>query len=306
MRTSFKGYAMGAMAAASYGLNPLFALPLYTNGFDTDSVLFYRYGFAIVLLAVVMNIQHTSFRVRRSEIVPLIIMGQLFSFSSLFLFLSYHYMDAGIASTLLFVYPVMVALLMAIVFKERITWLTWSCIVMALTGISLLYNGEGGETLSLIGVVMVFLSSLSYALYIIGVNRSVLSSMPTTKLTFYVLVFGISIYIVRLRGGIDLHLFNPADFPLYAVNLFALAAFPTVISLVTMTYSIHYIGSTAAAILGALEPITALFFGVVVFGERLTPRIIIGVLLILIAVSLLIVGKQLLKRMQLLCNKIRS
>lgn len=305
MRTSFKGYALGACAAASYGLNPLFALPLYANGFDTDSVLFYRYGFAVVLLAIMMKVQRVSFRLQRSEIVPLIVMGQLFSFSSLFLFLSYRYMDAGIASTLLFVYPVMVALLMAIVFKERITWLTWGCIAMALTGIGLLYHGEGGETLSLLGVTMVFLSSLSYALYIIGVNRSVLSSMPTVKLTFYVLVFGIFVYIIRLRGCVDLQLFNPVEHPMYAVNLFALAAFPTVISLVTMTYSIHYIGSTAAAILGALEPITALFFGVAVFGERLTFRIVMGVLLILVAVSLLIVGRQLLKHMQLLYQKIR-
>lgn len=79
------------------------------------------------------------------------------------------------------------------------------------------------------------------------------------------------------------------------MNVISLAVFPTVISLMTMTKAIHYIGSTPTAILGALEPVTALFFGVLVFGEQLTPRIILGVLMIIIAVTLIIGGKSLLK-----------
>ena len=59
-----------------------------------------------------------------------------------------------------------------------------------------------------------------------------------------------------------------------------------------MTISIHYIGSTYAAILGALEPITALLVGTLVFGEKLTPRICLGIFLVLLAVTLLIAGKK--------------
>lgn len=290
MNTKVKGFALGSVAAASYGLNPLFALPLYGAGMEVDSVLFYRYAFAVLMLAVLMRVKCVSFAVRRSEIVPLCVMGLLFSFSSLFLFLSYQYMDAGIASTILFMYPVLVALIMAVFFKEKVSLLTWTSIAMAFGGISLLYQNGNGQTLSWIGVLFVLLSSLSYAIYIVGVNRSALRQMPTAKLTFYVLLFGIIVYVVRLHVCCDLQ--TPA-YPWLWLNLFSLALFPTIISLITMTISIHYIGSTYAAILGALEPITALFFGVLVFGEQLTPRIMLGIVLVLLAVTFIVAGKKL-------------
>lgn len=290
--TTLKGFVYGAVAAASYGLNPLFTLPLYEVGVSADSVLFYRYGLAVVMLGILMKIKKQSFALHRAEILPLWVLGILFAFSSLTLFMSYKYMDAGIASTILFVYPVLVAILMAVFFKEKVSFLTMLSIAMAFGGISLLYQGEGGKTLSMIGVLFVFISSLTYAVYIIGVNRSVLRDMPTSKLTFYALLFGLSIYIVRLGFCTRLDIITE---PLLWANPIGLALFPTIISLVAMTKSIHYIGSTPAAILGALEPVTALFFGVVVFGERLTPRIITGIVLVLAAVTLIIVGKSLVR-----------
>lgn len=294
-RVTFKGFAYGAIAAASYGLNPLFALPLYADGMGADSVLFYRYAFGLVMLGVMMLVQKQSFALRRCEVLPLVIMGLLFSFSSLTLFLSYNYMDAGIASTILFVYPVLVAILMAVFFKEKVSPITMISIALAFTGISLLYQGEGGQTLSLTGVTLVFISSLTYALYIIGVNRSVLKDMPIAKLTFYVLLFGLSVYMIRLKFCTQLDVVSQ---PVLWINPVCLALFPTVISLVAMTKSIHYIGSTPAAILGALEPLTAICCGVLVFGERLTPRIILGIVLILIAVTLIILGKSLIRQLQ--------
>jgi len=294
-RVTFKGFAYGAIAAASYGLNPLFALPLYADGMGADSVLFYRYAFGLVMLGVMMLVQKQSFALRRCEVFPLVIMGLLFSFSSLTLFLSYNYMDAGIASTILFVYPVLVAILMAVFFKEKVSPITMISIALAFTGISLLYQGEGGQTLSLTGVTLVFISSLTYALYIIGVNRSVLKDMPIAKLTFYVLLFGLSVYVIRLKFCTQLDVVSQ---PVLWINPVCLALFPTVISLVAMTKSIHYIGSTPAAILGALEPLTAICCGVLVFGERLTPRIILGIVLILIAVTLIILGKSLIRQLQ--------
>ncbi|HJD11220.1 MAG TPA: DMT family transporter [Candidatus Phocaeicola caecigallinarum] len=295
-RVTFKGFAYGAIAAASYGLNPLFALPLYADGMGADSVLFYRYAFGLVMLGVMMLVQKQSFALRRCEVLPLVIMGLLFSFSSLTLFLSYNYMDAGIASTILFVYPVLVAILMAVFFKEKVSPITMISIALAFTGISLLYQGEGGQTLSLTGVTLVFISSLTYALYIIGVNRSVLKDMPIAKLTFYVLLFGLSVYVIRLKFCTQLDVVSQ---PVLWINPVCLALFPTVISLVAMTKSIHYIGSTPAAILGALEPLTAICCGVLVFGERLTPRIILGIVLILIAVTLIILGKSLIRQLQI-------
>lgn len=288
-----KGFILGAIAAASYGMNPLFTLPLYSAGMSVDTVLFYRYSLAVIVLGIMMKFQKQSFAIKRVDVLPLCIMGLLFAFSSLFLFMSYNYMDAGIASTILFVYPVLVAIIMAVVFKEKVSPITMFSIALAFVGISMLCKSPGGQTFSLVGITFVFLSSLSYAIYIVGVNRSSLKDMPIAKLTFYVLLFGLSVYVVRLQFCTELQVIPT---PMLWINAVSLAVFPTVISLVTMTKAIHYIGSTPTAILGALEPVTALFFGVLVFGEQLTPRIILGILMVITAVTLIIGGKSLLKK----------
>lgn len=128
--------------------------------------------------------KETVLRSEKTDILPLAVMGLLFSFSSFFLFESYNYMDAGIASTILFVYPVMVAIIMAVFFHEKVSFITMFSIALAFTGISLLYEGGDGKTLNMLGVLFVILSSLTYAIYIVGVNRSSLKDLPTAKLTF--------------------------------------------------------------------------------------------------------------------------
>lgn len=285
-----RGYVMGAVAAASYGLNPLFTLPLYKAGMTADSVLFYRYLLAIVMLGAMMLIRGKSLAIRRRDIIPMMIMGLLFAFSSLTLFASYNYMDAGIASTILFIYPVLVAIIMAVVFHEKVTRTTVLSILLSFVGIALLYKGGNGQTLSLFGVSLVLISSLCYAIYMVGVNRLSLKDLPAEKLSFYTLLFGIIVYVVRLRGGVDLQMIPT---PALWINAISLALFPTIVSLMTMAVAIRCIGSTPTAILGALEPLTALFFGVTVFGEQFTARIMIGVTLILIGVTLIIAGKRL-------------
>lgn len=287
MNVKAKGYLLGAIAAATYGMNPLFALPLYKAGMNPDSVLFFRYLFAIPILGIMLKARGRSFKLKRKEVIPLIIMGLLVALSSLTLFQSYNYMEVGIASTLLFVYPIMVALIMALVFKEKLNLLTVLCILLALAGIGLLYKGGGNSTLSLRGIALVMVSALSYAIYIVGVNQSVLKDIATLRLTFYVLLFGLALFLVRVDFGSRLIV---ADEWYLWGNLLALAVFPTAISFLCTTQAIQYIGSTPTAILGALEPVTAVFFGVAVFGESLTLRLGCGILLIILAVTLIIAG----------------
>ena len=287
MNVKAKGYILGAVAAATYGMNPLFALPLYKAGMNPDSVLFFRYLFAIPVLGMMIVARGRSFKLKRKEVLPLIIMGLLVALSSLALFQSYNYMDVGIASTLLFVYPILVALIMWIAFKEKLTLPTVLCILLALGGIGLLYKSGDGSTLNLTGIILVMISALSYAIYIVGVNQSTLKNLATLSLTFYVLLFGLVLFLVRVDFGQSLRV---AETWYLWSNLIALAIFPTAISFLCTTQAIQYIGSTPTAILGALEPLTAVFFGVVVFGESLTLRLSCGMLMIILAVTLIIAG----------------
>ena len=287
MNTKAKGYLLGAIAAATYGMNPLFALPLYEDGMSSDSVLFFRYLFAIPILGIMLKARGRNFSIQKRDLPLLVVFGILFAISSLTLFLSYNYMHAGIASTLLFVYPMMVAVIMACFFKERLSAATILCIVLAMGGIGLLYKGADGATLSLTGTMLVFASALSYAICIVGMNQTRLKDIATIKVTFYVLLFGLMLFVVRLSAGDGLQV--PTKWYLWG-NLLALGLFPTAISLLCTTAAIQYIGSTPTAILGVLEPVTAIIFGVLVFDETLTVRDMAGIILIFIAVTIVVAG----------------
>lgn len=278
------GYILASVAACTYGMNPLFALPLYEAGMSAGSVLFFRYLLAIPILGAMIAARGRSFRVSPRNVLSLFVLGLLMAFSSLALFLSYNYMDAGIASTMLFVYPVMVAVIMALVFGERLTADSILCIILALAGILLLYNGGAEATLSFIGTMFVMGSALSYAIYIVAVNRTGLNDTPTLVVTFYVLLFGLMLFIgyVAFAGCLQV---PPSDRWWLWGCLVALAVFPTAVSFICTTRAIQYIGSTPTAILGALEPVTAVFFGILVFDEVLTPRDVAGLILIIVAVS---------------------
>lgn len=289
MDAKLRGTVCGIAAAVFYGTNPLGAMNLYADGISTNSTLFYRFGLAVVMLGVMMAVQRKSFALTRHELVTLAILGVFMSTSSTTLYFSFNFMDVGIASTLLFVYPVMVAVIMATLFHEKVTAATVVAILLSLAGIALLNQTGNGTSLSLWGVTLVMLSSLTYAIYIVVVNKSSLR-MSSVKLTFYVLLFGLfTIYGYTLAMGETVQLLVTPKQWMYAAQL---ALMPTVLSLVLMVIAVHDVGSTPTAIMGAIEPITAVAIGVLVFGENFTPRLALGIVLILTAVLLIIGGKE--------------
>ena len=285
------GVLNGAVAAASYGTNPLFTLPLYSMGIGTNSVLFYRYAFAVIIYGIWLKcFKKVSLNISIKELFPVTILGILFSLSSLTLFEAFKYIEAGIACTILFIYPVMVAVLMAIFFKEKLTKTVLSAIGLTSVGILLLYNGKPDSCLNLHGVGIVLTSALMYALYIVGVkNIKTVRRINSAKMSFYVMLSGMLVYIYNLKFCTQLQIL---DKPFAWVLVICLALFPTIISIETITIAIKLIGSTKTAILGALEPLTAIFFGVLLFHEQLTVRIVCGVLLILLGVFLIVTRKK--------------
>lgn len=284
-----KGFLLGAISAAAYGVNPL-ALFMYEDGMTTDSVLACRYILAAVLMAGLMVFRRESFSLTFKECVQLMILGMLFSLSSIFLFMSYRYIDVSIASTLLFCYPAMVAVIMILLFKERPSLLTIVSLVLVGIGVVML-NSDGGSSVdSLMGVMFVIISSLQYAVYIVCVQKTSLAKMSSLKVGFYSIAFGSLLYVVRLNMLCDLQLPSTMRSVVCAAIL---AVFPTLISLVALAAAIRHIGSTSTAILGALEPVTAVLIGVIVFSERPSIIAIMGMLVIFGAVTLLLAAPKL-------------
>ncbi len=275
-------------AAVCYGTNPLGALNLYTEGMNTPSVLFYRFGLAWVIVAIVMLFRKESLRVDKREFLTLSALGVLFIFSSLTLYLSFRLMPAGVASTILFTYPVMTAVIMALFFHERVRLGTVTAIALSLVGVLLLYWGDPSGALSIAGVVLVLVSALTYALYIIVVDKSPLA-MSSFKINFYVLFYcAAGMALFALLSGQPLML---PPTPRAWLWVSWLAVVPAIMALVMMVYAAKYLGSTPTAILGALEPTTAVLIGVLVFSEPFTLRLLFGIVLILAAVVLVVLAK---------------
>lgn len=285
---NLKGFFYGILTAATFGLIPLFTLPIMAEGMKFDSILFYRFLFATIALGVMMLIKGESFRVEKKQIPILLLLGCFYTFSAMFLFWGYSFMSAGIATTLHFTYPVFVTLLMGIIFKEKTSWVTIIAIMLAISGVARLSISGGRLELSGIGVFIVLLSAMAYALYIVTVNKSNVRSMTGRKLAFY--VFIVSTALFAIKAGTNEGIQRVPDTMSY-INLLLLALVPTVVSNVTLVLAVHRIGGTLTSVLGAIEPITAVMVGVLVFSEAFTLHLAIGILLILLAVTMIILSK---------------
>ena len=286
------GYICSISAAVSYGTNPLFALPMYNSGFGVNSVLFYRYFFAVIIYGCWLKLyKKISLKISFKEFLVLFCFGIIFSLSSIFLFEAFQYIDSGLACTILFVYPLLVALLSGFIFKEHIPFSIWIALILSLSGIYLLYYGSPDESsINLKGIILSLLSGLAYAIYIVGVRHvKILKNIKPDKLTFYVMLFGLIVYIWNLKFCIDL---QPLNSWLVLACAVMLALFPTIISLETITFGIKLIGATKTAIIGALEPLTALCIGVLLFNETINFKIAVGLLLILSGVMVVIMHKK--------------
>lgn len=285
MNSRIKGLTAGILAAVFYGTNPLGTLPLYSENINSESVLFYRYGIAVAIFVLLMLVRGESFRIKWKEAVEFAALGTFFAFSSIALYLSFHYVDAGVASTILFSYPIITAVLMVLFFHEQVTWSSTLSVFLAVGGISLFYRGNGGRVLSCVGLMLVLASSLLYAIYIVSVNQIKVHMSPL-KFTFWIVLFGlISILVFSFLMHKPIQMLHGVKAWMCA---FQLAVLPTVLSLYFMTIAIKNIGSTSSAIIGALEPVTAVVISCSLLGEVFTPRLFMGIVLILSAVILII------------------
>lgn len=277
----FFGTICGILAAVFYGTNPLGALKLYEQGMNTTSVLFSRFSMAWIIISIILIIKKESLKVTGKEFGALTALGLLFTASSMTLYFSFRYIAAGVASTLLFTYPIMTAVIMGMFFKEKTGFKTIIAIVLSLIGVILLYWSDSGVALNTTGVILVLVSALTYAIYIIVVNRCPLE-MSSFKINFYVVLYcAIGMAVFAWLSG------QPLRLPHNAVSWFYsawLAVVPATLSLVLMVYASKYVGATPTAILGALEPLTAVLIGIFVFNEAFGLRLAVGIVLILSAV----------------------
>lgn len=283
-----KGSFFAICAAISYGLNPFFGIPLYAEGMLPLSVLFYRFAFAAVLTGLVLPLTGNTFRLPVKYLLPTIVAGILMALTCLLWFLSFRIMDTGIAATMLFVYPALVAVIMWGVFREKLNTFTIAGIVTAFGGVILLCQ-SGGNSISIAGIALIMGSALAYAVYIVLVKVSPLKEFSPFTMTFYAMLISVIILLIPLRMGFDLQMLPSWRAFGYATGL---ALFPSLCAFLFTAIAVKHIGATQTAVLGALEPVTAVTVGILVFHETLTVKTVCGIVMIIMATVTVICGTQ--------------
>lgn len=281
------GYPAGIITGITYGLNPLFAVPLMNNGASIESILFFRYLFAVILLAAFLILTKQSFKITARQAGVLLALGLLYTSSSIFLFEAYNYIASGLATTLIFLYPVLVAIIM--VFLRVVpSWPVWLSIAATFGGVIIMTQGSGDESISLIGVALSLSSALVYALFIVIINRSkAIAQISNTVLTFYSLMVGAIVFWSKIYfsdTAITAGITTTVDW----LNLVGLALLPTIVSTATLAIATRNIGATKASVLGVFEPITAILIGTLMFNEPLTTNILLGIGIAIVAVTFMI------------------
>ena len=291
----FKGFLYGIVASSTFGLLPLFTLPVMGEGLTTFSILSYRMLFASILVAVLMLIGRVSFATNLKELRWFAVLGFLYYGSAALLFQAYGGMASGLATTLHFMYPVSVTVIMAIVYKQRPSVVTICAIILSLVGVALLCLRESSTGVSsLLSVFLVLLSGVCYAVYLVLVSTiKRINQQNSQKLTFYVLMFSGAFFILSALQGGGLQIIPSAS---AGINLLLMATLPTLLSNLALVRSVKNIGSTLTSVLGAMEPLTAIIVGILVFDESLRGLMIVGIILILVSVSLIVLSPLLDKR----------
>lgn len=299
------GYAAGVITGVTYGLNPMFAMPLLKSGISVDSVLFFRYFFAAAILCIFVVASGKSLKVTGKQLIWLIALGILYSFSSLGLFLSYKYIPSGISTTIVFLYPIIVALIMCLL-KVYPNWQTWVAIAVTVVAMILLCRFDPSQGFKPQGVLLAIGSALAYSIFIVIVNRKeCLHDISNDVLTFYALATGTVVFCIhsiisQATAGAsdmaaegagftmlrDIRLLNahPGEW----INLILLAIIPTIISTSTLAAATRIIGATKASVMGVFEPVTAILVGALMFGEKITVNVVIGILLVIFAITFMI------------------
>ena len=312
---SIKGLIMAILSSATFGLIPLFSIPLMENPgntsleLDLDNVCFYRFLFSALLMGIILFAKNlgnpevgngikgalkSSFGVSPKQFFLLLLISVFYASTSIFLTASYTIgeIPSGIATTMHFLYPVFVTSIMILFLGEKITWQKLLAVVLAFGGVYFLSGATFGNSTSLnpLGLIFVLVTIFTYGSYIIGVNNiKAIASMNGMKLTFYVLAFSCFLFLCNiLVKGVE---FQPVTTFHQWWNILALAFIPTLVSDLTLVYAIQLIGSTTTAILGCMEPLTAVLVGIAVFGEKLNANQGIGMVLVFFAVYLVIAAQ---------------
>lgn len=288
VKTKNIGIITGVMAGISFGLIPLFSIPVINAGIGDTTILLYRFLFGCLGMLVALLYRRIDLRLSKGDVARVSILSLFYIGTAMTTLESYKYLSSGVATALVYTDPIWCSLIGITFLHEAFSKRITSAVVLATLGVMML-TGVFTEDIrfSAIGVTWGLLSGLSYALYLIFIPRLRIGKMPSLKLTFYVFCIALimlTAWDIIAEGGIQ----TPKTAVCW-MDLILLGLIPTAFSNICVTMSLKMIDSTIVAILGAFEPVTAMIIGILVLGDPFSFFSICGTVLILFAVSILTV-----------------
>jgi len=275
-----KGIFYIAIASIAFGIMPILAKLAYKGGANPINTLALRFTFASIILFIYIKTKKLSLRVSKEQIKLILFMGVIgYSMTSILLFIAYNYIDVGIAGMILHTYPLMVMILSIIIYKEKFKLKKFLYLMVTTIGVFIMLDIKVGS-INTIGVVLVLLSALCYAIYVLGASNDKVKNIDSYVMTFYISI--ISAIVGSTTGIVTNSFNNPINF--YGIISILLIAFiSTVVALMAFLKGVKLIGPTNSAIFSALEPIVSLVLGVIILGESISFKIIIGSTIIILA-----------------------
>jgi drug/metabolite transporter (DMT)-like permease len=289
-RIALNGIFYASISSASFGFSPLFSLALIAAGLSNLDVLSYRWSVAAIVLVIYALSKKKSLRLNSfDEVWKIILLSALRAITSITLLIGYANIASGIASTINFMYPVVVTLCMMIFFGEQKSWINIGAIGLSLLGVYLMASGdglrvEGGDTA--LGLTCSLISALSFAAYYIVMKRAKADKIEVVKLTTWIMLMS-AIYFIAANFIFNGKMTIVTDGKLW-ISILGLGLWATMVSNFTGVKAVRRIGPTLTSILGALQPLTAVILGVAFLDEHLSVMTVIGIGLIMAAVMIIV------------------
>ena len=278
------GILLVFLSAFGFGLMPIFALFAYRGGVNVVTLLFLRFFIAAICFLVYLLARRTRWHVSRRSLASLFILGSiLYSVQSMFYFSAVQYIPASLAALILYLYPVLVALLAAVVEKEQISLQMVAAAVVSLVGIAVVLGApldqlDGG------GMALAFGAALVYSVYI-TLGRRVVADVPAVVTSALVAAFAALSFL--LFGSATQSLVFDISWSTWVVIL-GVVAFSTLLAMAAFFGGMERIGATRASILSTVEPVITIAFSALLLGESFTWIQAGGAMLVLAAAACVI------------------
>jgi drug/metabolite transporter (DMT)-like permease len=293
-RITINGIFYAVISSMSFGFSPLFSLALISSGLSDFDILSYRWLTAAAVLVIYALFKRKTLLFNSfSEVWKIVLLSALRALTSITLLIGYANIATGIASTINFMYPVIVTLCMMVFFGEKKSWANIGAVLLSVLGVYLMASGdglevEGGNTV--LGLVCSIVSAVSFAAYYIVMKRSKADKIEAVKFTTWIMLLS-GIYFIIGGLAIDgkITLVTGAKEWAYILGL---GLWATMVSNFTGVKAVRRIGPTLTSILGALQPLTAVILGALFLDEHLHLRAIIGISIILVAVCIIVLHQK--------------